>query len=114
LGSNHGLHHLGAEPSARGRLHRRPAILGPAQDKPAIFRARTLDFNAAVGTIWVVAHDASRRFDLEDLRVMTNLGEFAAAAYQTVLTVNATQRIASIVDWTGGGLACEIALPAGN
>jgi hypothetical protein len=36
----------------------------------------------AVGTIWVVAHDASRRFDAEDLRVMTNLGTFAAAAYQ--------------------------------
>jgi PAS domain S-box-containing protein len=52
----------------------------------------------AVGTIWVVAHDTSRRFDLEDLRVMTNLGEFAAAAYQTVLAVNATQRIASIVE----------------
>jgi PAS domain S-box-containing protein len=52
----------------------------------------------AVGTIWVVAHDSSRRFDLEDLRVMTNLGEFASAAYQTVLTTNATQRMASIVE----------------
>ena len=28
----------------------------------------------AVGTIWIVAHDKSRRFDAEDLRVMTNLG----------------------------------------
>jgi len=35
----------------------------------------------AVGTIWVVAHDESRRFDAEDLRVMTNLGTFAASAY---------------------------------
>jgi PAS domain S-box-containing protein len=52
----------------------------------------------AVGTIWVVAHDESRRFDTEDLRVMTNLGAFAAAAYQTWLSLNATQRIASIVD----------------
>jgi PAS domain S-box-containing protein len=52
----------------------------------------------AVGTIWVVAHDSSRRFDLEDLRVMTNLGEFASAAYQTVLTTNATQRMASTVE----------------
>jgi GAF domain-containing protein len=34
----------------------------------------------AVGTIWVVAHDTSRRFDWEDLRVMTNLAAFAAAA----------------------------------
>ncbi len=52
----------------------------------------------AVGTIWVVAHDESRRFDTEDLRVMTNLGTFAAAAYQTWLSLNATQRNASIVD----------------
>jgi PAS domain S-box-containing protein len=52
----------------------------------------------AVGTIWVVAHDESRRFDAEDLRVMTNLSTFAASAYQTVLALNATQRIASIVE----------------
>jgi hypothetical protein len=37
----------------------------------------------AIGTIWVVAHDANRRFDAEDLRVMTSLATFAAAAYPT-------------------------------
>jgi PAS domain S-box-containing protein len=37
----------------------------------------------AVATMWVVAHDESCRFDMEDLRLMTNLGNFAAAAYQT-------------------------------
>ena len=52
----------------------------------------------AVGTIWIVAHDASHRFDMEDLRMMTNLGKFAAGAYQTVLAMNATQRIAAIVE----------------
>jgi PAS domain S-box-containing protein len=52
----------------------------------------------AVGTIWVVAHDGSRRFDAEDLRVLTNLGAFTAAAYQSWLSVSATQRIAAIVD----------------
>ncbi len=66
----------------------------------------------AVGTIWVVAHDESCRFDAEDLRVMTNLGTFASAAYQTLLSLKATtkaneelqrsasamQRLASIVD----------------
>jgi len=36
----------------------------------------------AVGTIWVIAHDSTHRFDAEDLRVMTNLATFAAAAYQ--------------------------------
>jgi two-component sensor histidine kinase len=38
----------------------------------------------AVGTIWIIAHDASCRFDSEDLRVMTNLAQFASAAYQTL------------------------------
>jgi PAS domain S-box-containing protein len=52
----------------------------------------------AVGTIWVVAHDLSCRFDAEDLRVMSRLSTFAAAAYQTLLSLNATQRIASIVE----------------
>ncbi|MGY3505111.1 PAS domain S-box-containing protein [Bradyrhizobium sp. USDA 4471] len=52
----------------------------------------------AVGTIWVVAHDISRRFDAEDLRVMTSLSAFAAAAYQTWLNLNAVQRVASIVE----------------
>jgi PAS domain S-box-containing protein len=52
----------------------------------------------AVGTIWVVAHDDSRRFDAEDLRVMTNLGTFAAAAYQAVLSLDEAHRIASIVE----------------
>ncbi|MDI3565405.1 PAS domain S-box protein [Bradyrhizobium sp. Arg816] len=52
----------------------------------------------AVGTIWVVAHDISRRFDAEDLRVMTSLGAFAATAYQTWLNLSAAQRVASIVE----------------
>jgi PAS domain S-box-containing protein len=45
----------------------------------------------AVGTIWVVAHDASRHFDSEDLRVMTSLGTFAGAAYQTFLFLGAAK-----------------------
>jgi two-component sensor histidine kinase len=46
----------------------------------------------AAGTVWVIAHDHSRKFDAEDLRVMTNLGTFAAAAYQTLLCLNAAQK----------------------
>lgn len=45
----------------------------------------------AVGTIWVIIHDQSRRFDAEDLRVMTNLGTFAAAAYQTLQYLNSAK-----------------------
>jgi PAS domain S-box-containing protein len=52
----------------------------------------------ALGTIWVVSHDQNCRFDKEDLRLMTNLGIFAAAAYQTTLSLDATQQIASIVE----------------
>jgi GAF domain-containing protein len=45
----------------------------------------------AVGTIWVVNHDTARSFDAEDLRVMTNLATFAAAAFQ-ILTTQAKLR----------------------
>lgn len=51
-----------------------------------------------VGTIWVVSHDPRRRFDAEDLRVMTSLGTFASAAYQTWLSLRATRRSASIIE----------------
>jgi len=39
----------------------------------------------AIGTIWVMSHDETLRFDAEDLRVMTNLGAFATTAYQIML-----------------------------
>ena len=35
-----------------------------------------------VGTVWVVAHDAARRFDREDQRIVSALTRFAAAAYE--------------------------------
>ena len=38
----------------------------------------------AVGTIWAIMHDARRRFDAEDLRVLQSLGQFASSAYQAV------------------------------
>ena len=40
-----------------------------------------------VGTIWVIAHDQSVRFDSEDVRVMTSLASFASTAYQTLLSL---------------------------
>src|SRR5262249_22732342 len=36
----------------------------------------------AVGTIWAIAHDDCRKFDLEDLRQLVSLGTFASSAYQ--------------------------------
>jgi signal transduction histidine kinase/DNA-binding response OmpR family regulator len=38
----------------------------------------------AVGTVWVISHDAERKFDAEDLRVLESLGRFASAAYQAM------------------------------
>jgi PAS domain S-box-containing protein len=43
----------------------------------------------AVGTIWVVAHDESRKFDAEDERIMGSLGKFASSAYQIVVSLDA-------------------------
>src|SRR5208282_4318346 len=54
---------------------------------PGIEEALLIPFyidGKAVGTIWVIAHNTEHRFDAEDLRVMTNLGTFAAAAYQAL------------------------------
>lgn len=42
----------------------------------------------AVGTLWIVAHDARRTFDAEDLRQLTSLGGFASAAFQASQALN--------------------------
>lgn len=36
--------------------------------------------NQALGTIWIVSHNEQRHFDSEDVRVMTSLADFTAAA----------------------------------
>jgi signal transduction histidine kinase len=36
----------------------------------------------AVGTLWIAAHNKEREFDLEDVRLMTSLATFTAAALQ--------------------------------
>ena len=36
----------------------------------------------AVGTIWAVAHDARRKFDSEDMRLLVSMARFASSAYQ--------------------------------
>jgi two-component sensor histidine kinase len=46
----------------------------------------------AVGTMWVVVHDDSYRFDAEDLRLITNLATFAAGAYQTLISLDQSTR----------------------
>jgi len=41
----------------------------------------------AVGTIWAMMHSDRRRFDSEDQRLMSVLGQFASLAYQTLGTI---------------------------
>ena len=33
------------------------------------------------GVIWIISHDATRRFDTEDRRLITSLARFAGIAY---------------------------------
>lgn len=40
------------------------------------------------GTIWAIAHDHRRKFDVEDLRLLESMGRFASAAYQTVQSID--------------------------
>lgn len=52
---------------------------------PPVVEALLLPFSLngkTIGTIWVVAHDESRKFDVEDERIVTTLAQFAAAAWQ--------------------------------
>ncbi|MBD0336425.1 MAG: PAS domain S-box protein [Cyanobacteria bacterium Co-bin13] len=37
-----------------------------------------------LGAIWIVSHDEGRRFDAEDVRVLTSLADFTAAALQSI------------------------------
>jgi signal transduction histidine kinase len=44
----------------------------------------------AIGTIWVVGHDAEQQFDAEDVRLMTSLAKFTAAAIQVTQSLDAS------------------------
>ncbi|WP_198119996.1 hybrid sensor histidine kinase/response regulator [Massilia rhizosphaerae] len=44
----------------------------------------------AVGTVWVISHRLDRHFDAEDARVLRNLADFAAAAYQAIVALEET------------------------
>src|SRR5215467_12994517 len=41
----------------------------------------------AVGTIWAIMHSDRRKFDTEDERIMSVLGQFASLAYQTLTSI---------------------------
>jgi signal transduction histidine kinase/CheY-like chemotaxis protein len=69
---------------------------------------------ATVGTVWVVAHDGSRSFDREDLRILATLSEFAAVAFQVLQRTEQLQNTLSreragsqLLQAISAGLICE-------
>ena len=71
----------------------RPARLFPriTEVEPQPVEALLAPFHMlgqAVGTVWVVSHDESRKFDSEDVRVMESLAQVAAAAYIARVEIN--------------------------
>jgi CheY-like chemotaxis protein len=62
------------------------------QVTPKVHEALLIPFSVAgeiVGTVWVIAHDDSRRFDREDRRVVSKLADFAAEAYARLSSLDA-------------------------
>jgi CheY-like chemotaxis protein len=62
------------------------------QVSPKVHEVLLIPFSVAgeiVGTVWVIAHDDSRRFDSEDRRVVSKLADFAAEAYQRLSSLGA-------------------------
>lgn len=54
---------------------------------PPIPEALLIPFHVAgkpIGTLWVTAHDESRKFDREDARILQNLGRFASSGYMVL------------------------------
>jgi PAS domain S-box-containing protein len=54
----------------------------------------------AVGTVWVVAHDKSKQFDAEDLRLLTHLSDFASAGYQVRKSMHEMQYVSAVVEFS--------------
>ena len=84
FGSKHRFAHL-----APGTL-----LSDPSRSSPAIAEVLLMPFHVAgqaVGTIWAIAHDESRKFDGEDERLIGSLGKFASSAYQSLKSLDALQ-----------------------
>ena len=63
----------------------------PSHVAPGIVEMLLLPLGVAqkpVGTMWVVAHDASRQFDGEDERLLRRLCDFASSAYHRLSSLN--------------------------
>jgi PAS domain S-box-containing protein len=79
-------------------VERRYTYFRPVQ--PAVEEALLVPFyvaGIAKGTVWAVSHDDNRQFDAEDKRQLETLAHFASAAYQTVLSLDASRQTVAIV-----------------
>jgi PAS domain-containing protein len=79
-------------------VERRYTYFEPVQ--PPVEEALLVPFyvaGRAVGTIWAVAHD-DHKFDAEDQRQLVSLARLASAAYQTVISHDASTQLAAIVE----------------
>jgi len=75
-------------------LFREPSRYYPylSDMSPHIEEALLVPFHVGgrpIGTLWVLSHDASRRFDAEDARLLTSVANVAAASYQVVKAMRA-------------------------
>lgn len=67
-----------------------------ADVRPEIVEALLIPFtinSRTIGTVWVVMHDEEHKFDLEDERLLIDLGTFAAAAYSLRTALDASKDI---------------------
>jgi PAS domain S-box-containing protein len=78
---------------------------------PPIVEALLVPFYAVgqlVGAVWVMAHTPSRKFDMEDQRVLTDLSRFAATAYQmktaALAAIRTQEEVRQILDTAATGI----------
>src|SRR5262245_4776555 len=78
---------------------------------PPIVEALLVPFHTElrpVGTLWVIAHTPSRKFDTEDQRVLTSFSRFASIAYQVktaaLTAVRAREDVRQMLDTAATGL----------
>lgn len=57
-----------------------------------------------LGTIWAMAHTQERKFDAEDLRLMTSLGRFTSAAYHAVKALHTELRYRRLFESAKDGI----------
>jgi PAS domain S-box-containing protein len=79
--------------------------------EPTIVEALLVPFHVEgkpVGTLWLIAHTPSRKFDTEDQRVLTRLSRFASMAYQVktaaLTALRAKEDVRQILDTAAIGL----------